>query len=76
MLPNTSFHQKFIMKKISSLAVWVHYYALPVVHQKKEEERKEQVTFLVTSPLKKDTIVLSNYVCQIKAIQHIELRAL
>ena len=43
---------------------------------KKEEEKKEQVTFLVTSPLKKDTVVLANYVCQIRAIQHIELRAL
>lgn len=33
-------------------------------------------TFLVTSPLKKDTIVTREYVCQIHAIQHIELRAL
>ena len=43
---------------------------------KKEEEKKEEVTFLVTSPLKKDTVVLANYVSQIRAIQHIELRAL
>lgn len=44
--------------------------------ESKKEEKQEQVTFLVTSPLKKDTTVLANYVCQIKAIQHIELRAL
>ena len=44
--------------------------------ESKKEEKQEQVTFLVTSPLKKDTMVLANYVCQIKAIQHIELRAL
>jgi membrane fusion protein (multidrug efflux system) len=44
--------------------------------ESKKEEKQEQVTFLVTSPLKKDTVVLANYVCQIKAIQHIELRAL
>lgn len=43
---------------------------------KKEAEKQEKVTFLVTSPLTKDTTVLTNYVCQIKAIQHIELRAL
>ncbi len=44
--------------------------------ESKKEEKQETVTFLVTSPLKKDTVVLANYVCQIKAIQHIELRAL
>lgn len=42
----------------------------------KHEEKEEEVTFLVTSPLKKDTLVVRNYVCQIHAIQHIELRAL
>lgn len=42
----------------------------------KHEEKEEEVTFLVTSPLKKDTLAVRNYVCQIHAIQHIELRAL
>src|SRR5690606_10612696 len=32
--------------------------------------------FLVTSPLQKDTVVIKDYVCQIHAYQHIELRAL
>ncbi|MBI2722582.1 MAG: efflux RND transporter periplasmic adaptor subunit [Bacteroidetes bacterium] len=41
-------------------------------HEKKEEE----LTFLVTSPLKKDTLIIRDYVCQIHAIQHIEVRAL
>jgi membrane fusion protein (multidrug efflux system) len=41
-------------------------------HETKEEATK----FLVTSPLKKDTLVTSEYVCQIRAIQHIEVRAL
>ena len=44
--------------------------------ESKKEEKKEEVTFLVTSPLTKDTTILANYVCQIKAFQHIELRAL
>ena len=42
----------------------------------KEQEKEEDVKFLVTSPLKKDTIVTRQYVCQIHAISHIEMRAL
>ncbi|HLP12644.1 MAG TPA: efflux RND transporter periplasmic adaptor subunit [Flavobacteriales bacterium] len=32
--------------------------------------------FNVTSPVKKDTIIFKDYVCQVRSIQHIELRAL
>ncbi len=42
----------------------------------KKEEKEEATTFFVTSPLKKDTTIVREYVCQIRAIQHIELRAL
>ena len=42
----------------------------------KKEEKEEAVQFLVTSPLKKDTLVTKEYVCQIHSIQHIEMRAL
>ncbi len=42
----------------------------------KKEEKEEAVRFLVTSPLKKDTLVTKEYVCQIHSIQHIEMRAL
>lgn len=41
-----------------------------------EEGEAEAVDFIATSPLVKDTLVIKDYVCQIKAIQHIELRAL
>ena len=41
-----------------------------------KEEKEEAIKFLVTSPLKKDTLVIRHYVCQIRAIQHIEVRAL
>lgn len=41
-------------------------------HESKEEETK----FLVTAPLKKDTIITREYVSQIRSISHIELRAL
>lgn len=40
------------------------------------EHTAEEAKFLVTSPLRKDTSISKEYVCQIRAIQHIELRAL
>ncbi len=42
----------------------------------KHKEKEEEYEFLVTSPLKRDTLITRSYVCQIRAIQHIELRAL
>ena len=42
----------------------------------KAEEKEEVVNYLVTSPLKRDTTIAKDYVCQIHAIQHIEMRAL
>jgi membrane fusion protein (multidrug efflux system) len=42
----------------------------------KHKEKEEKIKFLVTSPLKKDTLTTRQYVCQIRSIQHIELRAL
>ncbi|CAG5000751.1 Efflux pump periplasmic linker BepF [Dyadobacter sp. CECT 9275] len=44
--------------------------------ESKKEEKEEETKFLVTSPIEKDTIVDKDYVCQIRAISHIELRAL
>ena len=42
----------------------------------KKEEKEEGIKFSVTSPLRKDTSIMRDYVCQIRAIQHIEVRAL
>jgi len=42
----------------------------------KHIEQEEAIKFLVTSPMKKDTLTTHQYVCQIRSIQHIELRAL
>nr|GFB25482.1 hypothetical protein [Tanacetum cinerariifolium] len=42
----------------------------------KKEEKEEQIKLLVTSPLAKDTTITKEYVAQIHAYQHIELRAL
>ncbi|WP_151088007.1 efflux RND transporter periplasmic adaptor subunit [Hymenobacter baengnokdamensis] len=42
----------------------------------KTEEKEEQIKLLATSPLQKDTTITKEYVAQIHAYQHIELRAL
>lgn len=44
-------------------------------HSKKHHE-EEETKFLITSPLRMDTVTVKDYVCQIHSIQHIELRAL
>ena len=41
-----------------------------------EHEKEEDTAFLVSSPLIKDTVITNDYVCQIHAISHIELRVL
>ena len=42
----------------------------------KKEAKEEETKYLVTSPIKKDTTITREYVCQIHAFSHIELRAL
>lgn len=44
--------------------------------ESKKEEKEEETQFLVTSPLEKDTLITKEYVSQIRAVSHIELRAL
>lgn len=41
-----------------------------------QEEGEEETKFQVTRPLKTDTSITRTYVCQIRAISHIEVRAL
>ncbi len=41
-----------------------------------ESEKQEEAKFIVSSPMQKDTLIYHEYVCQIRSIQHIELRAL
>jgi membrane fusion protein, multidrug efflux system len=41
----------------------------------KEEEKEPEVKFLVTSPVKMDTSMTREYVCQIHSIRHIEVRS-
>ncbi|GEO05955.1 hemolysin D [Adhaeribacter aerolatus] len=44
--------------------------------QSEKVKKEEETKFLVTSPLKKDTLITKEYVSQIRAISHIEVRAL
>ncbi len=44
--------------------------------QSHEEHHEEHHKFLVSGPLKKDTVITKTYVSQIHSIQHIELRAM
>src|SRR6187399_2867714 len=44
--------------------------------QSKKEEKEEGTKYLVTNPIQRDTLVTKEYVGQVKAIQHIEIRAL
>lgn len=39
------------------------------------EEKEAETTYIVTNPLKMDTAIVKDYVCQIRSIRHIELRA-
>ncbi|SFW71303.1 membrane fusion protein, multidrug efflux system [Sinomicrobium oceani] len=41
----------------------------------KKEKKEEATKFLVSSPIKKDTLIVKDYVAQVHSIQHIELRA-
>lgn len=61
---------KRILVLISSLAL------LGNIGCHSDKEKEEKNTYLVTSPIRRDTSTTREYVCQIHAIQHIELRAL
>ncbi len=63
------------MKKILMLASLCALLCNTSCKNKPVEEKEEQTKFLVTTPAKMDTSIVSNYVCQIHAIHHIELRA-
>ena len=43
--------------------------------QSKKEEKEAATKFLVTAPVKMDTSITKDYVCQIHSIRHIEIRS-
>lgn len=66
------------MRILSSQKIAGFFVLLALVgcHTEHAETNAESVTYLVTSPLQKDTLLVREYVCQIHAVQHIELRAM
>ena len=62
------------MKNISILTCLAVLLNISCRHD--EQEKHENTKFIVTSPVRKDTLVYHEYVCQIRSVQHIELRAL
>lgn len=62
------------MKQISFLMCVVVFLTTSCGHN--EHEKHDETKFIVTSPVVQDTVVYREYVCQIGAIQHIEIRAL
>ncbi len=65
---------KTTMKKTSILLLLAATIAVACNH--KNHAEKESAVFPVSHPAIKDTTIFQEYVCQIRAIQHIELRAL
>ena len=63
------------MIKKALMFIGLSFALLPIGCQSHKEESTEKTTFNVTSPLVKDTIVLKEYVAQIKSLNHIEIRA-
>jgi membrane fusion protein (multidrug efflux system) len=63
------------MSKIRSFVLFFVFLAMWACHAPEHVE-EEQPTFAVTSPLRRDSEITHEYVAQVHAIQHIELRAL
>lgn len=63
---------------MNNTAMLLALLAIPALYacQAEPHEEPEQGSFLVTRPLRTDTELKKEYVAQIRAIQHIELRAL
>lgn len=61
------------MMRIATLTCLLGLFMTSCKHE--EREKHEEIKFLVTNPVKKDTSVIKDYVCQIGSISHIELRA-
>lgn len=63
------------MKRLNFLIIIGLIFTLASCSSKHAED-KEDIKFTATSPLQTDTSIIRDYVCQIHAIQHIEIRAL
>jgi membrane fusion protein (multidrug efflux system) len=67
--------QKSIMKKIS-IFIGLTASLFIISCNNHQEEKKEERVFEVSTPIAMDTSTIKEYVCQIHAIRHIELRSM
>src|SRR5690606_30022752 len=76
-LPKTNYSSKYIkiMRK-SPMIIGVCILLCQLSCNSKKHEKPEETKYLVTSPIKKDTAAVKDYVCQIHSIRNIEVRAL
>ncbi len=65
-----------LLKSLSTFVLGLLFLLASCGGQGEEHERHEGGRYAATTALQADTVVHSNYVCQIHSIQHIELRAL
>src|SRR5690606_34417208 len=80
MLKRMPYLNSIIIKIINMIKKSLMFLSLTVAFlhigcQANKEEKNEKVTLSVTSPIVKDTVILEDYVAQIRSINHIELRA-
>jgi membrane fusion protein, multidrug efflux system len=68
-------HSCEVMKRIRMIIGGLAILTTMACRHAQEHKEEEKGTFSVTSPLRKDTEITREYVSQIRAIQHIELRA-
>lgn len=52
------------------------FIALMMSCSHEEHEEAADAMFTVTNPVRQDTVIFKDYVCQIRSIQHIEIRAM
>ncbi len=59
-----------------AFTLWMAVLLLNVSCSHQEHKKPEKTKLVITSPVRKDTVIYKEYVCQIHSAQHIELRAL
>jgi membrane fusion protein (multidrug efflux system) len=64
------------MKNITLIFISLMAVFLYTSCQEHSHEKSLETNYIVTSPVKKDTMIIREYVCQIRSSQHIDLRAL
>jgi membrane fusion protein (multidrug efflux system) len=66
---------KILMKRIVML-IGLYVLLFNTSCENHKNHKEAGALFLVTNPLKSDTLTIREYVCQVRSIQHIELRAM